>query len=279
MVTAEQREPIYAMGYSEEERQRLIDQAVVLEDTTRRLFLDAGLAPGMRVLDVGCGVGDVAFLAASIVGDEGEVVGVDADPRALTLARARAVSQGLTNVEFVQADLREYTADRPFDALVGRLILLYLGDPAGALRHMAEQLHPGGIVAFQDFQLDVVHYCHPPLPTVDQTFGWVVPAFQRAGAETSMGLKLYDAFVQAGLPGPRLHMDVHFVTPTDDRWIVMLSQVIRSILPLMERFGVARADEVDIETWAQRHRDAVAATGAVHTTPPVVRAWTRTPRG
>jgi predicted RNA methylase len=65
-----------------------------------------GLEPGMRVLEVGSGAGDVALLAAELVGPEGEVVGVEVDGAALKVARGRAQSLGLRNVSFVQGDAR-----------------------------------------------------------------------------------------------------------------------------------------------------------------------------
>jgi 2-polyprenyl-3-methyl-5-hydroxy-6-metoxy-1,4-benzoquinol methylase len=57
----------YAPGHASREIDRLIEQGRWFSDLTERLFREAGMAPGMRVLDVGCGVGDVSFLAASLV--------------------------------------------------------------------------------------------------------------------------------------------------------------------------------------------------------------------
>ena len=73
----------YLLGHSERELERLQTQARILEPVTRQPLIDAGLRPGMRVHDVGRGPGDVAFLAAELVGDDGQVVGTDrsADPR------------------------------------------------------------------------------------------------------------------------------------------------------------------------------------------------------
>ncbi|TMJ53049.1 MAG: methyltransferase domain-containing protein, partial [Alphaproteobacteria bacterium] len=70
----------YPFRSSEAERQRLIAQDGLVAPSTQRLFEQAGIAPGMRVLDIGSGPGDVAFLAARMVGPAGEVIGVDRDP-------------------------------------------------------------------------------------------------------------------------------------------------------------------------------------------------------
>src|SRR5262249_23818606 len=89
---------------------------------------------GMRVLDVGSGAGDVAFLAAELVGNSGEVVGVDRSEAALTAARARAAARGLRNVSFREGDPTRMTFERAFDAVIGRYVLQYQRDPAAMLR-------------------------------------------------------------------------------------------------------------------------------------------------
>jgi cyclopropane fatty-acyl-phospholipid synthase-like methyltransferase len=64
----------YALGHSEQELERLSRQAQAFEPFTRQLLQQAGINTGMRVLDVGCGSGDVAFLAADLVGPTGRLL-------------------------------------------------------------------------------------------------------------------------------------------------------------------------------------------------------------
>ena len=78
----------YLLGDTNAEHQRLMRQAAIFEPFTERLFRDAGVGPGQRVLDIGSGVGDVAMLAARLTGPTGEVVGVKYVP----LATIRALS-------------------------------------------------------------------------------------------------------------------------------------------------------------------------------------------
>src|SRR5260370_42344481 len=66
----------YAMGSSDAERQRLMRQGAILKGFLTSAFRAAGIGPGMRVLDLGCGVGDVAIAAADLVGPTGAVVGI-----------------------------------------------------------------------------------------------------------------------------------------------------------------------------------------------------------
>jgi ubiquinone/menaquinone biosynthesis C-methylase UbiE len=83
----------------------------------------------MRVLDVGSGAGDVAFLAADLVGPTGQVVGVDRSAAAPARARIRAEGRSLANVTFRESELSAMTFDQPFDAAIGRYVLCFQPDP------------------------------------------------------------------------------------------------------------------------------------------------------
>src|SRR5260370_21591995 len=79
----------YALGSTDAEHQRLIRQATWLAAHTERLFRESGIGPGQRVLDLGSGVGDVALIAARLGGPSGEGVGIERDPRPISLTAAR----------------------------------------------------------------------------------------------------------------------------------------------------------------------------------------------
>src|SRR5215831_21404979 len=115
----------YILGQSEYEYERLTFQAKILRPFTDKFFRLAGVCPGMRVLDIGSGMGDVAFLAGEIVGPGGWVLGVDQDTAGLEKARERSRQQGCSSwVSFAASNLAEFaTADR-FDAIVGRYFTL-----------------------------------------------------------------------------------------------------------------------------------------------------------
>ncbi len=93
----------YLLANTDEERIRLARQAQTLEAMTRRLLVAAGVGPGMTVLDVGCGAGDVTALASELVGPEGAVVGIDSDANQIAAASARW--SHLPSVQFTVADV------------------------------------------------------------------------------------------------------------------------------------------------------------------------------
>ena len=127
----------YSLGSQYEERQRLAYQASLLDQITERFLCEAGLGAGLRVLDVGCGLDDVAMLAAQIVGPRGEVIAIDRDPTMLTAAEERAERAGL-RLQFVHADVTDLDlGELRFDAAVGRLILMHVPDPVSVVRGAA----------------------------------------------------------------------------------------------------------------------------------------------
>ena len=84
----------YILGHLQQEIGRLILQATILRPFTERLMRNAEIGPGMRVLDVGCGAGDVSMLAAELVGPSGSVVGIDGNPQVVDLASRRVRTAG-----------------------------------------------------------------------------------------------------------------------------------------------------------------------------------------
>src|SRR5262245_37248026 len=118
----------YALGYTNSEHERLIRQATLIAPITERFFCGAGICAGQRVLDLGSGLGDVSMAAARLVGPSGEVVGVERDESSIERARERVRTAGFRNVIFRQADATEISEEGPFDAVVGRFILMYIPD-------------------------------------------------------------------------------------------------------------------------------------------------------
>ena len=268
----------YTMGRSKEETERLIQQSGLYEDITGRLLRDAGLFTGMKVLDIGSGAGDVAFAAAELVGSEGEVLGVDTNPEILETARARAQAAGLANVQFVAGDVQTLDLANDFDALIGRLVLTYLPDPAATLKQLATHLRPRGIVAFQEVEFSTYSsIAHPDTPMMNQLAEWGVEVFRRSGANVGMGLDLYGTFVDAGLPEPTLQYTAPMGGPGTWAGYQFIAHSFQSILPLLEAFGIATAEDVNLETLAERLRAEVVASKRPLVLPPHITAWAQLP--
>lgn len=268
------RESGYILGHAADELDRLIEQARFFGDLTEDVLRLAGLGRGMRVLDIGCGTGDVSFLAARLVGPEGAVIGVDKSPEAVAAAQGRAERAGLANVRFLVGDAAELELDHTVDALIGRLVLMYFPDPAAVLRHVLRYLASGGIVACQEMDLSGTT-SEPYCELVDATGRRIVETFTRAGIDPRAGLKLRRVFQAAGLPAPRMIQGARVEGGPDSPVYDYMAQTTRTLLPLIERTGVATAAEVGIETLAARLRQEVLDQDAVVVPPPLIGAWAR----
>jgi ubiquinone/menaquinone biosynthesis C-methylase UbiE len=226
----------------------------------------------MRVLDLGSGAGDAAFVAAELAGSAGEVVGIDQSADSVAKATARAAERGLSNVRFVVGDIHDRAPDGPFDAIVGRLVLMYMADPAAVLRTQAGLLRSGGVVAPIEFDLHSARSL-PATPLVGQALSWLREAFTRAGIDLALGPGLWAVLQAAGLrPSGMMGVQPHF-GPEDPDGAAILAGIIRTVLPLIERLGVATAAEVGADTLQQRLSDELATSAAVFAHPMLISAW------
>ena len=264
--------PGYQLGHDAAELDRLNMQGRLLAPATRVLLQAAGLGPGMRVLDLGSGSGDLAFVVTELIGPAGVVVGIERSPEAVATAQARARHLGLRNAHFAVGDIREATADGPFDAIVGRLVLMYLPDPAAVLRTQVTLLRPDGLVAPIEFDLGTARSL-PSTPLASQSLAWLEETFKRAGIQPSLGSRLWAVLHDAGMqPLGMLGVQPHF-GPGDRAGPALLAGIVRTMLPLIEQTGVATAQQVAAETLQDRLAAEMTASGAVFAHPILLSAW------
>ena len=265
----------YVLGHSDRELERLSRQASVIGRITREFFTDAGIAPGMRILDVGSGSGDVAVTAADLVGDKGSVVGVDRAPAAIAAARRRVEALSLSNVSFRKGDPAQITFDDSFDAAVGRYVLLFQPDAAHMLRRLARWVRPGGIIVFHEPDWSTAR-SFPPAATYDRCCRWMIEAARRGSSNWTIGDKLHAAFVSAGLRAPTMRMRTFIGGGTEvGEWLQAVADLAETLLPAMEEFGVATAAEVQLATLAERMTQEVAVNNSVIFGRSEIGAWSR----
>jgi SAM-dependent methyltransferase len=266
--------PSYVLGHSARELERLGAQARLIDPMTRRYFFAAGIGPGMRVLDVGSGAGHTAVLAAQLVGEAGEVVGVDRAPAALASARRQVEGLGLRNVSFMEGDPASLSFERPFDAAVGRYVLMFQPDPPAMLRRVAAHVKPGAPIVFHEPDWDGVG-SRPAAPVYEAGCRWIVRTLEALGNHAHMGAELYAAFLAAGLPPPTMGLDALIGGGEQGMdAAILIADIVETMIPAIEASGVASAAEIDLPTLHERMRREVEG-GSVLLGRHEIGAWSR----
>jgi ubiquinone/menaquinone biosynthesis C-methylase UbiE len=239
---------------------------------TRRLFEDAGIELGMRVLDLGCGAGDVCLLAAEMVGPAGSVTGVDLDPIVVEFARERAARENLRNIRLVARDCAEFDVGEEVDAVVGRLVLMYQREPAAVLAKAVRWLRPGGAVAFIE---PLFMPMAGPDSTLKRAATMLIETLRRSGAHLDMALRLHKVFQGAGLPLPQMRFQAIIDGAPDSPLFEYFADTIASLLPKAVEYGITTAEEMQVETLAQRIRAEMQAAGYAMVVGGSTAAWCR----
>ena len=252
------RDATYTLGRTSHETTRLIEQSRIYGESTRRLCKHAGIAEGMRVLEIGSGAGDVALMLAELIGPAGQVVGVDINAEILDTARQRATDAGMQNIEFIADDARNLDFSEKFDAVIGRFVLMYMADPGEAFATLIAHLKPGGIAAFQEPEYTLYPaFRHPDTPLMNQLITWILDVFAHSGAHLDKGIGLYQVFVDAGLPPPTMHLESPIGAEKTWAGYRYMATIFQSLLPLLEKYGLATAEQVGVDTLASRIRQEV----------------------
>jgi 2-polyprenyl-3-methyl-5-hydroxy-6-metoxy-1,4-benzoquinol methylase len=181
-------------------------------------YLLPHLAPGMRLLDVGCGPGTITVDLARLVAP-GEVIGIDAVEAPLMEARAAATAAALDNVSFRVADgMALPFDDDAFDVVHAHQVLQHVPDPVGMLREMRRVTRPGGIVAARDSDYAAFTW-YPAVAALDEWLALYERVARASGGEPDAGRSLLAWAHAAGLAEVTAGASVWcFATDQDRAW-------------------------------------------------------------
>ena len=273
-------EPHYLLDHTDRELSRLDLQGEVYRGITLRAFQKAGIGPGMRVLDIGCGSGDVSITVGQLVGPTGSVLGIDRGVEAVRDAAEKAAAAEATNVRFEQHDIDAFRADEPFDALVGRFILMHQPSPSTALATAARNIRPGGMVVMIESHMELLRtggHSAPYSPLYDTILRFKSEVVMGAGADLHAGGSLRKTFLNAGLPEPTCHLESSVEGGADSIYYEYVEQSLLSMLPEAKRTGIDTFDEASATGIGARLRDEVVAMNGSLVVWPVVYAIAQLP--
>jgi SAM-dependent methyltransferase len=267
-------QPQYVLGSDAVEVARLDGQAASIAAATNVLLRAAGIGGRMHVLELGTGLGHVAFQIAELLDAGGRVLAVDESPQMLEMAERRRVSAGAPNVRFARGDARTFLPGEPVDAIVMRLLLFHLPDAVDVLRRLRDALAPGGLVLVIDYDLGTAH-TEPPTKLSDTALRWVVDGFRSAGADPVIGAHLQGLLRSAGLRDVTTFGVQGYLAPDDPAGPALLAGVVRALAGQIVAAGIATERELGLDTLQARIADELATEGAVIRPPCVVGAWSR----
>jgi SAM-dependent methyltransferase len=252
--------------------------AALAAPLTQELLARAGIVPGMRVLVLGAGDGDVALLVAERVGTGGRVVVLDPDDRALAGARAQADEQYFEDIEFREESLATFAPREPFDAVVGRFFFMHEAEPVAQLERAATFLRPGGRMVVHEWHLESILWPHTsawPDGTAYRPLARAsIDALRRNGVHVDMGLRLVNLFAAAGLPLPSTRSELVVVPGASASGPLFFRALLRELKPAEACPGVPAAERRALDLLAQRLEDAALTSYGHIFLPLQVGAWT-----
>ena len=231
----------YIIRGGEEGRARLLVLSRIMRPTTLSLLNQAGLRPGMKCLEIGCGSGDVAFDLARMVGPDGRVVATDIDEIKLQLARQAAEQDRLTNLEFRLADIVEDELEN-FDFVHARFVLTHLANPQKALEKVRQAIRPGGVLAVEDVDFRG-HFCHPESAAFSRYVELYTKTAQQRGADPNIGPRLPGLLTKSGFQ--TVQIKVVQLAAMSDESKLMAPLTMENIAESVLAEGLASPAEVD----------------------------------
>jgi len=260
----------YPLGDSARESARLRSQSEQLRPQAVALLERIGVRPGQHAIDLGCGPSGILELLSAAVGPDGRVVGLDANPELIGLARRL----DLDNLEVMVGDaLGSGLPGDSFDLVHARTLLANLREPAKLVAEMVRLAKPGGWVAGQEPDVECA-VCYPPLPAWDRMREIFRAAFAGMNADLLIGRRLTELYREAGLAG--IGTFVHAgAYPAGHARRTILPDLVRSLRPKILEFGIATEPELDRLDEAVRTHLADPATFVISEL--LVVAWGRKP--
>ncbi|HEY2473348.1 MAG TPA: methyltransferase domain-containing protein [Candidatus Cybelea sp.] len=250
-------------------------EAAYAQPLTEELVVCSGISPGMKVLVLGRGIADVALLVAERVGPHGAVIGSHEDPQVVNEARRRAAEECSDRVTFAAEPFEQMVLDAPVDAVVGRFFLMHERDPVGAIRRASSMVHDGGRVIFQEWQYDSIlrpqTSAWPDVPLYREFAQRCAGALSQRGAHLDMGLRLVNAFTEAGLPVPDVRTEIAVVHGSGSLGYAFFEDALREWLD-------SAVGELDLNAFAQRLEHETSAAQGHLFLPLQVGAWARVVR-
>ncbi len=188
----------YFLLTGEADRLRLAILNKLYNPASQAFLKKVGLKAGMRVLEFGCGTGQMSCWLAENVGPKGKLTAIDSSEAQLKIAHENAKARNISNIEFEVCSVDELAnLKKQFDFAYGRWVLIFSKDPKKSLQSLYDCMAPGGILNYETLSTEENgHFSYPHEPLVDRWHQLVNNNFKLMGFDTNLANKLFHLFQQ-----------------------------------------------------------------------------------
>jgi SAM-dependent methyltransferase len=261
----------YPLGTGRDELERLHLQHRLWSDAAHSAWKKAGIGPGARVLDVGCGPGAASFDLAELTTSSGRVVSIDESPAFIESLRSQAEARGLTQIDARVGDVQKLDLGERFDAAYARWVLCFTPRPEEVIRGVAEHLEPGGTFCVHDY------FNYEAMTTAPRrrSYARIVEAGAKSwrdnGGDPDVVGRLPRMLREAGLE--LVHLEVHQrIARPGDTMFHWATSWWRTYAPKLQKMGYV--DELEVEELL-RDLDAMTREDDFLVLPPVFEVISR----
>ena len=185
---------LIAVGKKDEERLSILNE--LFGETSRNLLLKAGLVSGMRVLEIGCGTGNMTGWIAEQVGKNGHVTAVDISEEQIKIAKVN--NKLHNNIQFIVKSIFDLGDLSQFDLIYSRFVIMHQEKPFDALKALMALLGQNGVIVCEEGANTVVACC--PHSDIFQKYrGLLLELFKMKNLDYDFGSNIYTHFLQLGL--------------------------------------------------------------------------------
>lgn len=229
-------QPKYLLAVGEADRLRLEILNKIYNPVALEFLKQSGLKPGMHVLEIGCGVGDMACELARAVQPNGKVTAVDISKEQLEIAQQKAKDLNINNIEFKQLSLEQLAdLEQKYDLAYTRWVLVFLKNPQQNLQTMLDCLKPNGILSCEDCTINNVNvFSYPPSSTTQFFENMLLKNFTALGLDLDLGDSFYHRFKQLNCADIKVKLHQPIMCTPEQKSVIRLAAMAarKSVLEL-----------------------------------------------
>jgi 2-polyprenyl-3-methyl-5-hydroxy-6-metoxy-1,4-benzoquinol methylase len=226
--------------------------ASIGDDITRKLIERGEIKSGMKILDLGCGDGNVTFLLSNYVGPEGIVVGIDSNENAIGNAKKKSKEFGLSNLYFIVGDItQDFKIEHSnFDVIIVRRVLMYLSNPQSTIATAMKYLKPNGIFLAQENNISKTPIGLESMPHHKKINDLIRKTLERENVNINLGFELCTILTDSGLKVENVWAEAVLSTPSQPTPWFFLAQVMKD--RMLTHKVISDVSELELETLGER---------------------------